>query len=178
MRSGDRTLPVRAVTGLAAALTFLDRHRPELILCPGELGDGALVDLLDARIAVPVVALLAVGDDAAARLAIRHGAIDVVFVAAADTAIQLGDLTLERVRRCLRDARDARLLSAAAFRDALTQLPNRALFMDRLGQAFKRGQRDGRDSASSSSTSIASRPSTTVWATRPATRCCARWAVG
>ena len=55
--------------------------------------------------------------------------------------------------------------------DALTDLPNRVLFREKMEQALERAAKSSR---CCSSISIASRPSTTRSAIRSATRCCAR----
>ena len=76
------------------------------------------------------------------------------------------------VSRDISERKSAELeLAHRALHDGLTGLPNRTLFLDRLGQALRRSRR--RDAAwpSSSSTSTASRSSTTRSATRPATGC-------
>ena len=65
----------------------------------------------------------------------------------------------------------AEALSQLALHDPLTGLPNRTLFMDRLGQALRRLAARTGSWPCCSSTSTGSRPSTTGWATPPATRC-------
>lgn len=76
----------------------------------------------------------------------------------------------------MEDTTERRLLNLRlryeATHDALTGLPNRTLFFERLEKALAAG----RDSASGSatSTSTASRPSTTASGTRPATGCSSR----
>ena len=72
-----------------------------------------------------------------------------------------------------------RTIERMAFYDTLTDLPNRALFNDRLSSALAQARRRKRDwSRSSSSTSTTSRPSTTRWAMRSATACSGRSRTG
>ena len=66
-----------------------------------------------------------------------------------------------------------------ALHDVLTGLPNRALFLDRLTLALSAGRAAAiRTAACCLSTLTASKRSTRLWATRPATRCCWRWPSG
>ena len=75
-------------------------------------------------------------------------------------AVRDGDGAVTRLAGSLTDITDAKVA------DALTGLPNRLLFVDLLDRAIARTQRrHGRAvRASSCSASIASRPSTTAWA--------------
>ena len=72
-----------------------------------------------------------------------------------------------------RDESEARVRHQS-LHDALTGLPNRSLFYDRIGQAFARSQRSETHVAVLFSTSTSSRRSTTRSATRPATSCSSR----
>ena len=105
------------------------------------------------------------------RAARLSGAIDHLPKAGLDT------VTLERAVRYAADhRRSVERLEHTAMHDALTGLPNRTLFLDRLEQSLRRARRRGAGSGarSSSSTSTASRSSTTRSATRSGTSCCAR----
>ena len=81
----------------------------------------------------------------------------------------------------MEDTTERRLLNLRlryeATHDALTGLPNRTLFFERLEKALV-GGRAARASACATSTSTASRPSTTASATRPATGCSSRSPTG
>jgi PleD family two-component response regulator len=75
--------------------------------------------------------------------------------------------------------RQQQALLNQATHDALTRLPNRALFRDRLVAARARaGRTTGRCSRWPTSTWTASRRSTTGRATRRAMRCCRPWPTG
>ena len=69
-------------------------------------------------------------------------------------------------------------LAHQAVHDPLTGLPNRLLFVERLGRELTRRASAASGSRCSSSTSTASRSSTTASATRPATGCWSRWPTG
>jgi hypothetical protein len=73
----------------------------------------------------------------------------------------------------LRQAHDQ--LDHQAHHDPLTGLPNRLLLGDRLHKALQRAHRDETDWRSCSSTSIASRTSTILSATRSAIASSVRW---
>jgi hypothetical protein len=69
-------------------------------------------------------------------------------------------------------------LEHQAFHDGLTNLPNRALFRERVGHALRRRSQAGPPWPCSSSTWTNSRPSTTSLATPPATTCWSLWPAG
>jgi len=107
------------------------------------------------------------------RLAARHATgraltLDVTVTGLLDDAAVRG--TVVNVHDVTEAERLADELSQQAFSDALTGLPNRALFKDRLEHAL-RSRGTARPSRSATSTSTASRPSTTPSATAPVTSC-------
>ena len=83
------------------------------------------------------------------------------------------------VQTILRDITDRKELQGRIWRqanfDALTGIPNRMMFFERLQHALTGAERDGSGSLCSSSTSTASRRSTIPSATLPAMPCCAWW---
>jgi EAL domain-containing protein (putative c-di-GMP-specific phosphodiesterase class I)/GGDEF domain-containing protein len=94
------------------------------------------------------------------------------------TAARHAGRGLRRHHLLQRHHRKPRAAAAAARHartDALTQLPNRTVVMERLQRAIAHARRHpGYGFACCSWTSTASSRSTTRWATAPATNCCAR----
>ncbi|HYB27676.1 MAG TPA: EAL domain-containing protein [Solirubrobacteraceae bacterium] len=87
---------------------------------------------------VPVVLLAPDDDEQLAILAVREGAQDCLVTPALDAALLRHALTyaIERKRAETR-------LAHQALHDQLTALPNRSLFLDRLGVALERARRSG-----------------------------------
>jgi diguanylate cyclase (GGDEF)-like protein len=86
--------------------------------------------------ATPIVVLTGRDDDRLALEAVRAGAQDYLLKR------ELGVTTLSRtIGRAIERARLVRKLASDALHDALTGLPERALFTDRLGQAIARSRR-------------------------------------
>jgi diguanylate cyclase len=103
---------------------------------PDSDGLDALAHIRTAALDVPVVVLTGCEDDALAVRAVREGAQDYLVKGHVDAGAlrRAVSLAIERKRVETR-------LSHAALHDALTGLPNRALFVDRLAQALSRLER-------------------------------------
>ena len=124
-----------ATSGFAAAA----EHPHDAVLVDAALADDAtLVGLLEED---PRAQIILLGDPSGAeavREARRRGAIDHLPKAALDAD------TLERAVRYAADhRRSVERLEHTAMHDALTGLPNRTLFLDRLEQSLRRARRRG-----------------------------------
>jgi diguanylate cyclase (GGDEF)-like protein len=112
-----------------------------LVHVPADQGvaPAAIAALRAADVSVPIVAVVD-ADDAAAALGLgRVGADDVVL-----TSVLSGELVIRLVRHALDRRLTGGELRRLALHDALTGLPNRALFEDRLQHAVARLPRSGR----------------------------------
>jgi diguanylate cyclase (GGDEF)-like protein len=127
---------------LAAATQELLDHGADCVLIDLSLSAadplGSLEPLLAAAPDTPVIALTAPGEEQLSLSAIRQGAQD---------CLPAGELSPAILRRALLHAverkRTAVGLMREALHDPLTGLPNRALFLDRLGVALDRSKRTG-----------------------------------
>jgi PleD family two-component response regulator len=104
-------------------------------------GDGALEPLEHVRTCapdIPIVVLSEFGDEEQCLRAVRAGAQDYLIKA---------EITSRLLRRAVANAiernRSEVQLAHRALHDPLTRLPNRALFLDRLGVALDRSRRTG-----------------------------------
>jgi diguanylate cyclase (GGDEF)-like protein len=129
------------------ALAALARSTHDVCLIDYRLGEHDGLELLHharaAGVTAPMILLTGQGDGDIDLAAMRAGAADYLVKGAIDASL------LERsIRYALEQSRTMRALERAverlthdAFHDALTQLPNRALFMDRLARAIESHRR-------------------------------------
>jgi diguanylate cyclase (GGDEF)-like protein len=135
--SGAKRLP-------AATQQLLD-HAADAVLLGVPLADGADGEALSAieqlrttAPDVPIVVLSDRGDDEELLRAIRAGAQDCLVKS------ELYPTALARALKCAIERKRAEAkLAQQALHDPLTGLPNRALFLDRLGVALDRSRRSG-----------------------------------
>jgi diguanylate cyclase (GGDEF)-like protein len=133
------TAEVHWVTGVESALAAVAEHPHDAVLVDGTLATEATVRALleeDARAQVIVL-----GDPsgaAAVEAARAAGAVDHLPKASLDT-----DTLVRAVRYASDHRRSVERLQHDALHDALTGLPNRTLFIDRLEQALRRARRGG-----------------------------------
>jgi diguanylate cyclase (GGDEF)-like protein len=135
----DVSAEVRSATGIAAALAAVAERAHDAVLVDAALADDVSVRaLLDED---PRAQLILLGDPSGAdavRSAREAGAVDHLPKAALDAD------TLERALRYAADLRrSVERLRHGALHDALTGLPNRTLFLDRLEQSLRRASRRG-----------------------------------
>jgi diguanylate cyclase (GGDEF)-like protein len=121
---------VRADGVRAAVAQLLERRFACVVL---DLDLDALAQVRTAALDVPVILLAGEDDEELAVRAVRNGAQDVVVRRAGEVGALRRAIALAVERKRV----EARL-SHQALHDDLTGLPNRALFLDRLGQALPR----------------------------------------
>jgi len=133
---------VHWVTGVESALAAVVEHPHDAVLLDAAMaGDGVLRNLLEEDPRTQVIVLGDPSGAAAVRAAREAGAVDHLPKAGLDAD------TLERAVRYASDhRRSVTQLQHDALHDALTGLPNRTLFLDRLEQSLRRGRRRGPES--------------------------------
>jgi diguanylate cyclase (GGDEF)-like protein len=139
----DGAADVHWATSTASALAAVGEHPHDAVLLDAELGDGETIrDLLEED---PRAQVILLGDPSGAdavEAARAAGAVDHLPKATLDPD------TLERAVRYAADhRRSVERLQHGALHDALTGLPNRTLFLDRLEQALRRARRQGSGAA-------------------------------
>jgi diguanylate cyclase len=141
----DRSAPVFTIAHVErfdAALAHLRTEEPACILLdltlPDRDGLTGLRDLQEAVPQVPVVVLSGLDDQAVAIEAVKLGAQDYLVKHHTD-----GHLLTRAVRYAIERKQAEVTLAHQSLHDALTGLPNRALFLDRLEVALARARREG-----------------------------------
>ncbi|MCK5003206.1 MAG: EAL domain-containing protein [Gammaproteobacteria bacterium] len=130
---------VEAEDGLDA-IKAVEKQHPALVLLdavmPGLDGFTTCQQLKDrGHIDVPVIMLTGLDDDASVERAYEVGAIDYI------TKPIKWAVLKHRVRSIVKSVMAERKIQQLEYRDTLTQLPNRLLFVDRLEQAIVRAER-------------------------------------
>lgn len=140
LQEGGIELEVSHVTTLAAALELLGDARVACVVLDLTLPDAdrldGLMEVKNVAPEVPVVVVTADDDSARGVKAVQAGAQDYLIKGGMDSA-QL----CRSVRYAIERARSDLLLAHRALHDALTGLPNRILFLDRLGYALAQSER-------------------------------------
>ena len=155
--------------GLACSKGSVDCVLLDLSL-PDAEGLEALAQVRTVALDVPIIVLTGRTDEVLAVQAVHEGAQDYLIKGQVDARLLARSINyaIERKRAEVE-------LAHQAMHDALTGLPNRALFYDRLGQALEpRSAARAPRSPCCSSTSTASSWSTTRSAMAPATSCSSR----
>ena len=140
LQQGGIELEVSHVTTLAAALELLGDAKIACVILDLTLPDAdrldGLMEIKNVAPEVPVVVVTADDDSARGVKAVQAGAQDYLVKGEMNSA-QL----CRSVRYAIERARSDLLLSHRALHDALTGLPNRILFLDRLSYALAQSER-------------------------------------
>ena len=129
------------VTSISAAVERLSETAYDLVLLDLGLPDAADLDGLTTVVAVvpdlPVVILSSAEDEALALRAVKAGAQD--YLSKGNTT---GDVLARSIRYAIERKHSELQIKRLAYRDSLTQLPNRTMLMEHLDAALKRAHRD------------------------------------
>ena len=133
----DAIAEVHWVTGVGSALAAIAEHPHDALLVDGSLaGEATLRQLLEEDPRAQVIVLGDPSGAEAVETARAAGAVDHLPKAALDA-----DTLVRAVRYASDHRRSVERLQHDALHDALTGLPNRTLFLDRLEQALRRARR-------------------------------------
>lgn len=128
------------------ALDLLSQHRFDVLLLGLTLPDGRGLSNLNQVQAmapnVPIIAMSNVNDERLALQAVKAGAQDYLVKSRTDH-----DTLLRALRYSIERKHAEERMAYLAHYDVLTDLPNRALFRDRMTRAFAHAQRHGRNIA-------------------------------
>ena len=135
----DGRTEVHWVTSVASAVAAVGEHPHDAVLLDTALGEPATIRALQEE--DPQVLVILLGDPCDA------GAVDAARASGAIDQLPKATLDAETLQRAVRYAADHRRsverLRHGALHDALTGLPNRTLFLDRLEQSVRRARRQG-----------------------------------
>ena len=138
--AGNSEFTLEVVDRITTALKLLDGRLFEAILLDLSLPDGSGLDtvrrICNAASNTSIIVMTGLDDDRLALEAVQMGAQDYLVKGQTD-----GQRLLRIIRYAIERKQTEKRLQYQATHDTLTDLPNRALFQDRLLQAFERSRR-------------------------------------
>ena len=138
--TGQEEFCFEVVDRISSALKLLDERQFEVILLDLSLPDGSGLDtvrhIFNAAPKTPIVVLTGLEDDSLALEAVQMGAQDYLVKGQTN-----GQRLLQVICYAIERKNTEQRLQHLATHDALTGLPNRVLFQDRLLQAIERSRR-------------------------------------
>ncbi len=133
---------IKSTPSIGGAVELLARLRFDVVLLDLSLPDGRGLSTLNTvqmtAPKIPIVILSELNDESMALLAVQHGAQDYLVKGKGDA-----DMLVRALRYAIERKRSEEHMAYLAQYDALTDLPNRALFRDRLTSALARVERSG-----------------------------------